>query len=276
MIKKLEKPNFVECLIIDEDELFDEKWEFFYSSESRKVILKKINDPSLRIDSNSFSYRLINHWEKIGLIDSARPTELGWRKYSILNLVWINIIAELRAFGLPLKKILKIKERSLLRKGKHEEFESPYTALEYYTVLALQKVPAFFLVFKSGEAHFATQNQYRLTTEFQLIGNHIKISINEIVAQFFPDSDLTPEFSTEIPVSEEELELINMIRFEKLEAINIKMKDGKIERLDAIESVNTKKRIHEILNEADYQDIEIIKADGKIVKIHRTIKKKFK
>ena len=89
-----------------------------------------------------------------------------------------------------------------------------------------------------------------------------------------PNKDLTPKSESTITLDSEEMELLFMIRMGNYENIIIKTTDGKIERLEASETLNSEKRIIEILNKGKYKKIEIQQFDGKVTHIRRTIKKK--
>jgi len=62
------------------------------------------------------------------LITSNRPDDKGWRRYSLIDVVWLNIIKELRRFGYPLDQILKVK-KNISRKSDNDPSDYPY--LEY-------------------------------------------------------------------------------------------------------------------------------------------------
>ena len=65
---------------------------------------------NLSVASTGLSYRIINSWENQGLIDIDRINMAQWRKFSFIDFVWLRIIADLRTFGFPLEKLLKVKE----------------------------------------------------------------------------------------------------------------------------------------------------------------------
>ena len=53
---------------------------------------------------------MLNHWEKEGVIGDLRDGGRGWRKYSQLDRIWIQLVQQLRAFGYPLVNIKQLKE----------------------------------------------------------------------------------------------------------------------------------------------------------------------
>lgn len=245
-----------------------------YFTEDNSQLFDIINEKKHRLEKSHFTSRILNHWEKEGLINDKRPSGKGWRMYSMMDMIWLNIISELRSFGYPLNKIKKVKESLIELFPKHKEkHELPY--LEVYVALALTKRDAaYLLVFENGEALPAKHDEIVSALKLQTIGNHLKISINDILQKLFPKKDLSPIHESSLTLSKDEFELMFLVRTGNYESINIKRKNGKIEMLEATESIETDKRITEILQKGDYQNIEIKQANGKVVCIKRTIKKK--
>ena len=242
----------------------------YCDSVAGKTFSKELNDKSKRMEVEGITYRIINHWEKVGLLTNNRPLGKGWRKYSTLDLVWIHIIMELRRFGYPLQMIIKVKE-SLSKIDPSEKISN----FEFYTHRAIKhKDSAYLLVFQNGKTEVVNEAQYLLTIDVFSIDNHIKICINDILQIMFPKKDFHP-FSKSVELSDNENELLSMIGDITIQSINIITKDGQIERLESIELLKNDKRIIDILKENDYQDIQIIKRDGKVVNIKRTVKRKF-
>jgi len=69
------------------------------------------NDKRHDIKESKISYRNINYWESVGVLDDMREvTGKGWRKFSDIDLAFIAIISQLRKIGMPLDKIKKVKE----------------------------------------------------------------------------------------------------------------------------------------------------------------------
>ena len=72
----------------------------YYMTDKISSYRKKVNEPIHRINTNDVSFRTLNHWEQKGLIEIERGEDGGgWRKYSLLDNIWLYIITELRKFN---------------------------------------------------------------------------------------------------------------------------------------------------------------------------------
>lgn len=245
-----------------------------YFDKKNSPIFNVINEKRNRLDKSKFSYRIINHWQNEGLINDNRPSGKGWRMYSLIDIVWLNIITELRGFGYPIEKIKQVKQ-SLIEpledyKDKHE-----IPILEESVALALiKKTPTFLLVFENGEALTATFEEMNISRELRAIGNHIQININDILQRLYPNKDLKPVYKSTVNLNSGEMELMFMVRTGNYTEISVKKKNGKIELIEATEQIKADEKIFKILKEQSYQDIELKQQGGKVVFIKRKIKKK--
>jgi DNA-binding transcriptional MerR regulator len=60
------------------------------------------------------SYRVLNHWENVGLIDNSREEGQRWRRFTFVEFVWVRMIDEMRKVGLPVE-IIKLVKVSLFQ-----------------------------------------------------------------------------------------------------------------------------------------------------------------
>lgn len=90
----------------------------------------------------SLSYRMMNDWEKKKMITGSRSKEMGWRKFSITDIVELFIITDLRKFGLPIpsiKKVLNDLRMNIIGSSnpKTKELETvEYRNFEYFLILS--------------------------------------------------------------------------------------------------------------------------------------------
>lgn len=251
---------------------FIEEYGKFEELESFKKTISFLNERRSRLQIDNLSYRIINHWEKNGLIQNERPEGKGWRKYSITEVVWVHLIHKMRSFGLPLEKI-RVAKDYLQQEGATKQ--RPFPILDFYIARALAiKEYSYVLVFQKGEARPCTIRQYHVSHSIRPFDDHIKINLNSILQRIFSDKDLAPIHQSFIELKDDELAFLFMLRMGKYDSIKVKGKDGKIEMLEGTEKLRDEKRIIEILKDEDYQNIEIKQRDGKIVTINSTVLKK--
>jgi DNA-binding transcriptional MerR regulator len=247
---------------------------YYLTSEVGKRVSEKLNDKTATIRETELSYRVVNNWESVGLIDNKRPSGKGWRKFSLMDAVWMKIIGELRKFGVSLDKIKQTKE-SLYRATKPDREGFPW--LEHFVVSALvYKHPVMILVFDTGWAEPVFLDEYIANLETFGLQPHVHINLNSILQAMYPDKDLSPVDGNTVQLSDEEMELLLLIRTGEYEQLTVKQQDGRIELIEGTQTEKPDQRITEILGKGEWQDISLKQRDGKVVSIKRTVQKKAK
>ena len=255
------------------NDAFDNGFIQYFKERKGSRISQVLNDRNRKVTFKEITYRQISGWEKEGLLDNTRKGN-EWRRFSIMDAIWLKIIHELRGFGMSWNQI-KVTKESL-------EFQSSKCGvnmplLEFYTAFAIaNRMPVLILVFKDGVAIPANYVQYKVTRDFLGLESHIQLSLNDMLQGFFPDVDLKATITNDQPLELDEMELLAFIRLKRFEKIEIKYANGRMDLIEGLESINNKKRIDEILKEQQYASIELIEENGKVTRILRKIKKKIK
>lgn len=255
------------------NDAFDSGLEQYFKDIRSNKISKVLNDSNRKVKLATVTYRQVNSWEEQGLLTIERE-EREWRKFSIIEAVWLKIISELRDFGFPIEKI-KVTKESLSYQAKKYGVQMPF--LEFFTAFAIgNKMPVLVLVFKDGAAIPVNFTQYRVTKEVIGVENHIQINLNDMLQSFFPNVDLRPSYELQMPVSLEEMELLAFMRVKEFEKVEIRYQDGRMDTIEGLERMNAASRVNEILQEQNYSRIELIQEDGKVTSVTRRTRKRFK
>ncbi len=269
-IQKLIKIKSQRNILLFKGDSFDINFITFVSKKEilDKFWMKKIFSTK---DTDDITHRTINHWDTIGLISDDRKDKQKWRKFNVLELVWIHIIKELRKFDFSNKKILNVKKSLIGLKANNNN----YPLFEYYlSVALLQKIPVNLIVFYDGICEIATKSEFETSRYFIGIEeNFINIDINKILQEIFYDKDLNPKYNF-IELSKKELKIIERIREGRYKNIEIKLKDGEIKTLRSTETIKNREKIVNIIQQDEYQTIKINTEKGKSVSIDRTKKEK--
>ena len=90
------------------------------------------------------SKRVIGHWVKEGVIKGDQNTEGGWYYFSKTESIWIDIVTQLREFGLSLTKIKLIREKLF------EEEISNFRLIDFALMQTVLKEPYVMIVYPDG------------------------------------------------------------------------------------------------------------------------------
>ena len=235
-----------------------------------------LNDRIYSISYTNQTYRIINHWESKGLIPKVRQNEKGWRKFSLVDLVWLGTIRALRQCGYPIKKI-KNGYDQMMEWHSNLSDSSDMPIIEHYIMGFIGYGLGFYCIaFKDGDIDFVDDEEYHVNEWIASKVDHIKISGVPIFNEYFPSDEMKVGSSRWVNLTAEEYKVIGAIRNPNIKEIAIKGKNNKVELLEFTGESDPKRRIIDLLKEGKYQDINIKQVDGKIVNMTQTIKKRFK
>jgi DNA-binding transcriptional MerR regulator len=163
------------------------------------------------------------------------------------------------------------------KEGESEEFVTLLQLLIAHVIV--KRCPIILVVFPDEtffwlEEHteFVIPPEYKNRLSFE---PHVRISITGIIKEFLI-GDLAIERIDNLGILDgNETFLLQQIHSGDYESIKINFRDQKMDSLELTKSVETTKRIVDILAEADYQDIAIIQHKGRITRFENTVKHRF-
>ena len=163
-------------------------------ASSSLSIKEQLNEQKYKIDDDRLSSRLLNHWYKIGIIDDDRPNGKGWKKFSISELVWVQIIFKLRKFGLDLNRIKLAKNYIDIYNELDEN--SNCLLLDFYIVVAIHSTtPIKIIVFESGQAEIVRQVDIDIANQMGMIlEDFIMIDLNKLLNSIFTKKDIRADY----------------------------------------------------------------------------------
>ncbi|GAA0892579.1 hypothetical protein GCM10009122_22580 [Fulvivirga kasyanovii] len=249
--------------MIEEEIKFDE--------QTYVLLLNALNRKELTKKDTGLTSRVINNWDEEELIDDEREIKTTWRKFSVVDILWISTIGDLKEFGAGTNIIRKVKQHLFSKlPGRFGE-----TRLERHIIQVISMAkPTFIVVDSTGDTEVLTGTQYLEKLQENRIGNHLVISLNKGVSENFEELHLSPFFEGLQKLSGKEKELLDIIRKNTFSSIHIRLRNGEMEMIEGREQIDIEKRIIDLLREQQYQNIEVKQQNGKVVSIERVVKRK--
>mgnify|MGYP000608998703 FL=1 len=209
------------------------------------------------------SKRVIGHWVKEGVIKGDQNTEGGWYYFSKTESIWIDIVTQLREFGLSLTKIKLIREKLF------EEEISNFRLIDFALMQTVLKEPYVMIVYPDGIINLTTLLLYSESVKTGVLTSHIVFSFSNLIYNIFPDAELDflKNNDNSLNLSTNEMKLLYYLRTKEYEEIRVKAKEGEIYLIEAEKEYNIGDKIIDIIRNASYQDIMIKVANNKIVNI---------
>jgi DNA-binding transcriptional MerR regulator len=218
----------IEELNIYRGSKFDDCFSEYISEEKFKPFWEAMRVRKYTVGDTNVSYRLINHWQSIGILPEGVIGDDGWRKFTYIENVWLQIANRLRKFGIGLDKIALVK-KGIMDWNKKEEC---YPIFEYYVFRAWATSDDLYVVVSSsGQAVIADTQQIEMSKIGEMSKDMLLISIKSILIEM---GRKVVKPRTLFALSEEQMELLHQMQFEEGTEFKIKVdENGDIREIES-------------------------------------------
>jgi DNA-binding transcriptional MerR regulator len=197
-----------------------------------KINLERQREKTLSIKGSDVSYRVLNHWCNKGLIEDNREGDkegVSWRRFSVFDRLWMEVIKELRGYGVSLDIIKKVRE-----KMSRHIIDNSYdiTNFEYsvYRCKLTSKSQTHLVVFKDGFSEIASELDIESASMIGGWNSYIDINLNNIWGKF--SDKFSSSKAKSFVLADGEFELLAALRLEGNSEITVQMNEfGKINML---------------------------------------------
>jgi hypothetical protein len=266
----MSKSNLDKWVIVN-GEWFEKDFSDFIMSEEGQTIREYLTDKKYKVSDTGETYRVINSWSESGLLLDELGRENGWRKFSLSDLLWLQILKELRGLGLGLDKLKELKG-SIFK---------TYNGLlfDFFIAQTISKRDILLIIHPSGFGALVRESEYHF---FQNINpspaTHIIISLNKLYSDLINKPEL--KYKNEISplvLDTREVEILSKINEEdNLKEIKVNIKNKKIDRIHYKTHKDSSKNIKQIVKEFEKAggngDLILKKQDGRYVAVEQTDK----
>ncbi|HAU1475608.1 TPA: MerR family transcriptional regulator [Legionella pneumophila] len=260
----MDKPNFNGFSRIMYDDLFlSDLGKYIEAKKSGDDVSRCLTEKKFTIKDIDSTYRVINHWSKLGLFDDSRPDSKGWRKFSLVDITWLRVLVELRSFGLSLEKL----------KIAYEEIKQNPIMFEFGIASCMLKKGINLIVFKDGYIQISPRNAIEISQSISYFKEtaYLVVSLNRCLELVLPNRNYSPKLNT-VELSNKELQVLRELRLGSYEQVAIIMKEGDIEYINTSTKHFEIGILADILNKVSRGDFHIKKVRDKILYI-KEIKK---
>lgn len=192
------------------------------SKEKVDRLKEQLLEPNYTLkDLKGITYRTINYWDEAGfLLRKRRKTEKGWRRFSVIEFIWIKLLDEIRTLNITIDSFIPIlfKAFGYTSKDTGKGIEAAQIQfLNTITPIIIEKKSIILRIFVD-KAEIEDQGNIKdVKSNFE---NYVSISLNKLLIDFVINHS-TNKLS-HIPIlNEHETELINLINNNNWEEIVI-------------------------------------------------------
>ncbi len=249
-----------------------------------------INKKRFKVSDSPLTYRQTNALSNDQLIPDDRDKKEGWHKFSMKELIYLKIVADLKKFGMKHVQLQQLRQ-SFFQEPEVRNDTPKFIQIQITKAFAdmaigcaLGGVEIIITIGSDGHVDYYDPRHYLLLDIKETPHITLKLSdyLNDLLLKIGRKPiNIKVSISSvflERKVTPKEEELMNIIRNEDYNIIKVKKNENDYiiyaEKKAENRSNVTEPEILKMLKDKDFQDISIIKRDGKIVsyKVEETIK----
>ncbi len=226
--------------------------------------------------------RWISHWDRARVLMDVEREGTGWRKFSFIDYVWLRIVCELRAFGLALPAIRRVKTilaaplpvEPQLALRKTRERSSYNVLLLLIAEAVVTKAPINLLIRADGETLLYNESQagaYGPELELFRTAPHVCVPLTGMLGEMIRRNSIdfiVPRIPLLSRAEAETLALLREGRLQRLEAILESGGSMTVIPPESSDPAATERTLLERLMLHPYREIRYETDDGKQVTFH--------
>jgi DNA-binding transcriptional MerR regulator len=233
-------------------------------------IIKRFYSRHLEIEKNDVSYRVLTHWDSLGLIEYERDSSQGWRRFNLIETLWLSVIKKARELGVSLDQMTKVKSSFFQKISPNDEL----AFIDYYLIGAIfMKFPTFFVIFPEGHGEFLSYEDLDVNFYMGAIESHISIFLNPLLNQILPKK-IEWSFPLQQTVSAKQAQIIDLMNNEDFDYLHILKKKNELTDVKIIKNFSGSTKEPELKEDHNNVSIETHYENGGITTKKRTIHKK--
>ena len=252
--------------------IFDKKTQSYLVFEEKTGINQRLNEKTLRVNDTPLSYRQINYLDSKGVLPDNRKNKRGWHSLSFKDVVFINVVFELRKFGI-LDRQLKDLAYSFYKAPINSNVPNKLFS-DHAVTLALLDYQIYIFVNSNGAVGFCDlPNINELFKQSNALHINFTETVNKVLHKIIDRKENTyysflnlanKDFDT-ADISEKEKKILLILRNKICKEMTIKKKHSGELSVAVVKTEVVGSDLPIEQGVGDFSDIKTKRRDGKIV-----------
>ncbi len=208
---------------------------------SKKVGLKDEPNP-----------RVLVNWVDKNLVEIAPQDKGKIKRFDKFESTWINILVELRGFGLPLDVLQKT--RKLLFDYKFDDL----SLFKFKFINTILRKPQTLVVFRDGDTRILATETYLEMYKKNGLLPHLSLNLADFIKQEYPNNSLDQNFDISDPIeSPEKMKLLYFLRTGDYQFMKVRLSESDVRYIKNIDMLLKSDDVLKAFSEWNFEEITI-------------------
>lgn len=237
-----------------------------YHNEFASIIRK----PLFTVSDSSLSYRQINYLGDTAVLPEKRKNNKEWRKFSLKEVIFLSLVKELKQYGFKESLLIALRKVFFeVRKGFDTDL-AILAVLNGFGVYMTVDTEGGICFYDMATFGFLRDRKQPSLLLLNLNGMILPLweKLGKRKIEYKDETTLLFEVVNDLILSEQETELLKIIRNQEYSVITVKKQNDStlVVKADSKKKVKEKELL-ELIRTKQFADIEVIKRDGEIVNV---------
>lgn len=241
------------------EEYLDSRVTIEYLEEISDDFIKLLSSKSLNFSihkktnaRDKASSRVLNNWISKNLVDIEHEDKGRINRFDTIERIWLNILIELRGFGLSLESILRI------RKTLFSYEVRGYNFFKFQVINTILNSPQTLIIYKDGRARFASNEVYNDLIERKMLLPHLNFRLEDFIKVEYPNLDLEDGFDNkDIVTNVNKMKLVFFLRTGDFLNMKFNLGDGDIRFIESKQSLLKNNTVLQSISEWSFDHVRI-------------------
>lgn len=207
-------------------------------------------------NKSELSARVINSWIQHGIISVDNVDKGRINRFTRQQLIWMNLVSELRDFGLSLEKVKDI------RKELFTEHFKGFCLFNFYIARTILGDDQTLIILSDGSIKLMSSKVYQSWLGLRFVPSHLNISFTLILNSVFDNNSFELDLnSSELMESEAGLAVLFFLRTNDFANIKLQSSSGDICLLESPIQFLQSHTIRNMIKEKEFLSLNIYSKD---------------
>lgn len=220
------------------------------------IVQYSLNEVKTR-NNSAQSARVLNSWIEQGLLRVDVNDKGKVNRFTREETIWLNLLNELRVFGVSLDKLKMIRE---------ELFKESFPAFTLFRFTILRTIlvnDQTLLVFSDGSIKLMSSNLYEKWLQRRMLPTHIHINFENLLRGIFPKNSFDLKIDTDKFLENTiSMKILYFLKTGDFETFKFEITEGDVRLIEKATQFTSNKDLMDAVISERYFNAEVI-CDGK-------------
>jgi len=240
-------------------EIYDDLPQSLINFLKDDILHHSLDEVKTRNNSNQ-SARVLNNWIEQGILNVDENDKGKINRFSREEAIWLNLLNELRSFGVSIEKL------KIIREALYKEYFPAFTLFRFSIVRTILEHDQTLIVFSDGSIKLISSNLYGDWSKLRMLPPYIHINFAILINEIFPQNSFaTTVQNTELVMNKSIVKVFYFLKTGDFDTLKFEIQEGDVRLIENINQFLSNQTLIEAIITEKYFKIEVVSNGKKFI-----------